>query len=123
MLIEFRVTNYRSFRDTQKFTMVSGPAPEHVETHTFDTGISDLRRLLRSAAVYGANAAGQTNLLRAIQVSTTSGRSRGPPIGRHPHENQKTKFAAGSPIRIYPDRHVRDPLPRVCGLTLCYPGR
>jgi uncharacterized protein len=67
MLIEFRVTNYRSFRDTQQFSMVSGPASEHVETHTFDTGIADLRRLLRSAAVYGANAAGKTNLLRAIQ--------------------------------------------------------
>jgi AAA15 family ATPase/GTPase len=66
MLIEFRVTNYRSFRETQKFSMVSGPGVEHLGTNTFDCRIPDLR-LLRSAAVYGANAAGKTNLLRALQ--------------------------------------------------------
>jgi uncharacterized protein len=67
MLVEFKITNYRSFRDLQTFSMVAGTGKEHLETHTLDSGIRELGRLLRSAAIYGPNAAGKTNLLRALQ--------------------------------------------------------
>jgi AAA15 family ATPase/GTPase len=67
MLIEFQVSNFRSFRDRQTFSMVAGSYPEHRETNTFDPKLPGFGRLVRSAAVYGANAAGKSNLLFALQ--------------------------------------------------------
>ncbi len=66
MLIEFRVANFRSFRDRQTFSMVADTLRQHMDTNTVDPDLATFPRLLRSAAVYGANAAGKTNLLRAI---------------------------------------------------------
>ncbi len=67
MLIEFRVQNFRSFRETQTLSMVADSFPEHMDANTFDPGLKGFGRFLRSAAVYGPNAAGKTNLLRAMQ--------------------------------------------------------
>lgn len=67
MLIELQVCNFRSFRENQTFSMVAGAYPEHGGTNTFDPGLPGFARLLRSGAVYGSNAAGKTNLLRALQ--------------------------------------------------------
>jgi uncharacterized protein len=67
MIIEFRVTNFRSFRDTQTLSMVGAPFQEHAQTNTFDPHVRGFDVLLRSAVVYGPNAGGKTNLLRAIQ--------------------------------------------------------
>ncbi|CAJ2376695.1 MAG: RloA protein [Arenicellales bacterium IbO2] len=71
MLIEFSVANFFSFKERQTFSMVASKNKELEETHTFVAPISggrDSIRLLRSAAVYGANAAGKTNLLFAIEA-------------------------------------------------------
>jgi uncharacterized protein len=67
MLIEFKVTNFRSFRATQIFSMVAGSFPEHKNSNTFDSRLLGFGRFLRSSVVYGPNAAGKTNLLRALQ--------------------------------------------------------
>src|SRR6266705_2911249 len=67
MLIEFQVENFRSFRERQTLSMVGAALPEHVTANTFDSGMKDFDRLLRSAVVYGPNAAGKTNLMKAIQ--------------------------------------------------------
>ena len=68
MLIEFRVTNFRSFKGTQIFSMVSTKSKEYLESNTFDPGLKGFNeRLLRSSGIYGANAAGKTNLLLALQ--------------------------------------------------------
>ena len=67
MLIEFQVANFRSIRDRQTLSMVADTGKEHLETHTFDSGIKRFDRLLASAAIYGPNAAGKTNLLKALQ--------------------------------------------------------
>src|SRR5437868_4661989 len=67
MLIEFRVTNFRSFRGPQVFSMVAGPFSEHLETNTFKTDLRGFGPFLRSAVIYGPNAAGKTNLLRGVQ--------------------------------------------------------
>lgn len=88
MLIQFKVTNYRSFKDTQVLSLVATPVREHFETHTVSSGIHDLGRLLRSAAIYGPNAAGKTNLLRAMQfmqqLVVTSATT--PPTTTIPHD-------------------------------------
>lgn len=72
MIIEFRVTNFRSFKDTQIFSMVAGAFSNHTENNTFSPELNGFdERLLRSAAIYGANASGKTNLLLALQFMQT----------------------------------------------------
>ena len=66
MLIEFSVTNYRSFRQTQTLSMTANTSPDLLEENTFSAAVKGLPRLLRSAVVYGPNAAGKTNLIRAV---------------------------------------------------------
>lgn len=64
MLIDFEVGNYLSFKDPVRLSMVAVNAyKEHLEDNTFELG--DFR-LLKSAAVYGANASGKSNLLAAM---------------------------------------------------------
>ena len=67
MLVEFSAANFRSINEVQKLTLVAGPGKEHVRQNTFEPGQTGFPRLLRSAVIYGANAAGKTNLLRALQ--------------------------------------------------------
>ncbi len=67
MLIDFRLTNYRSFSESQTLSMVASAGKEHEHTHLFASGVSVAPRLLRSAIVYGPNAGGKTNLVRAFQ--------------------------------------------------------
>ncbi len=67
MLIDFQVTNFRCFRDRQTFSMVADSHDQHIDSNTFDPDLASFPRLLRSGVVYGANAAGKTNLLRALQ--------------------------------------------------------
>ena len=67
MLIEFRAANFRSLNDAQTLSLVAGSASELVAENTIESGLPGFPRLLRSAVIYGANAAGKTNLLRALQ--------------------------------------------------------
>jgi hypothetical protein len=67
MLIDFRLTNYRSFHETQTLSMVAVSGKEHETTNLFASGSTVALRLLRSAIVYGPNAGGKTNLVRALQ--------------------------------------------------------
>ena len=68
MLLEFRVSNYRSFRDEQTFSMMAYPRHEEgLNTHAFATGVENIPPVLKTAAIYGANASGKSNLLKAIQ--------------------------------------------------------
>ena len=71
MLIEFSVANFRSIKDEVRLSLVAGPGKELRETHVVTPPLNEGVRsipLLRSAAVYGANAAGKTNLLRALRT-------------------------------------------------------
>ena len=69
MLIEFTVGNFRSFKDRVTFSMVAAnlvSQDKNVdENNTFE--VNDKLRLLKSAAIYGANASGKTNLVKAMQ--------------------------------------------------------
>lgn len=66
MLIEFRVTNFRSLRDEQVFSMVASKDKTLQDTHTLRSGIAAAPALLRSAAIYGPNAGGKSNLIKAL---------------------------------------------------------
>lgn len=65
MLIEFKVENYRSFKNLVTFSMVAIPAlKEHRKDNTFP--IYKKVNLLKNAIVFGANASGKSNLLKAL---------------------------------------------------------
>ena len=67
MLLEFSVTNYRSIRDTQTLRMTASRYYKGLEeTNCFDADVAGLPKLLHTAVIYGPNAAGKSNLLRAL---------------------------------------------------------
>lgn len=67
MLVEFRVTNFRSLRDEQVLSLVASKDKTLQDTHTLETGVNAVPKLLRSAVIYGANASGKSNLVKALQ--------------------------------------------------------
>ncbi|MDJ1181173.1 ATP-binding protein [Roseofilum sp. BLCC_M91] len=68
MLIEFSVGNYRSFKEPVTFSMVAANLdsknPQIDEDNSFSVGNN--LKLLKSAAIYGANASGKSNLVKAL---------------------------------------------------------
>jgi len=68
MLIEFSVGNYRSFKDTVTFSMVA--ADIVAKDKKLDDNnlfpVDTKLKLLKSAAIYGANASGKSNLVKAL---------------------------------------------------------
>ncbi len=67
MLVEFRIKNFRSLRDEQVFSLVASTDKTLLDTHALDTGMKAAPHLLKSAVVYGANASGKSNLIKALQ--------------------------------------------------------
>lgn len=67
MLIRFVVSNFMSFKDETEFNMLpaKGNGSTKLKTHISKTnsGIN----VLKTAAIYGANAAGKSNLINAIE--------------------------------------------------------
>jgi predicted ATPase len=62
MLIEFRVGNFRSFDEPQTFSLVASADTKHPDNCIpFRT-----LQLLKIAAVFGANASGKSNLIKAL---------------------------------------------------------
>lgn len=67
MFLEFNVTNYRSIRETQTLSLAASKYYNELnETNCFNSGIAGLPKMLRSSVVYGPNAAGKSNLFRAL---------------------------------------------------------
>ncbi len=66
MLIELNVTDYRSFKDTGCLQMTASSAVELREENSFVPPVPGMPRLLRSAVMYGPNASGKSNLLKAM---------------------------------------------------------
>lgn len=67
MLIEFRVKNFRSLRDEQVLSLVASPDTSLLDTHALGTGLKTAPHLLKSTVIYGANASGKSNLIKALQ--------------------------------------------------------
>lgn len=69
MLIEFSVSNYKSIRGEVTFSLVADGGSERWDTNVFEPELAAGVRsipLVTTAAIYGANAAGKTNLVRAL---------------------------------------------------------
>lgn len=67
MLVEFRVKNFRSLQDEQVLSLVASKDKTDRDTHTLATGLTAAPALLCSTAIYGANASGKSNLIKAMQ--------------------------------------------------------
>jgi AAA15 family ATPase/GTPase len=68
MLIRFRVRNFLSFKEEIELSMVAGKVqqhPEQIVRHPGRQGVD----LLRAALIYGANASGKSNLVKAIDFA------------------------------------------------------
>lgn len=66
MLIQFNFKNYKSFRDEVSLDLSATKITEH-ETHVVETAND---RLLKVAAIYGANASGKSNVYDAFEYMT-----------------------------------------------------
>ncbi len=65
MLLEFSVSNYLSFKQKATLSMLATSIKEHVDTNIFSTERYDL---LKGAVIYGANASGKSNMVRAMST-------------------------------------------------------
>ena len=65
MLIRFNVNNFSSFNDNQEFSMIAG----QVRNKSDRLFIGDSIKLIKFAAIYGANASGKSNLIKAMGLA------------------------------------------------------
>jgi uncharacterized protein len=65
MLLEFSVGNYLSFRERKTLNLVASSISDYKETNTIT---SERHTLLKGAVIYGANASGKSNFIRAVST-------------------------------------------------------
>ncbi|POZ51858.1 AAA family ATPase [Methylovulum psychrotolerans] len=95
MLIEFSVSNFRSFRDKQTFSMVAAPRlKKRGNVFKPDVKGEKLPDLLKVAAIYGPNASGKSNLIKALNIIDN--------IARREPSTQFTPFPV-APFRFDPE--------------------
>lgn len=72
MLIELKVSNFRSIREEQTFSLVAGNVDKELSACVIDRELPGLSgvRFLKGAAIYGANASGKSNVIEAISYVT-----------------------------------------------------
>lgn len=120
MLIQFKVSNFCSIQDTQTLSMVAGSGAE-LEQNTFTIDNNDQLRLLRAAGIYGANAAGKSNILNALFfmrffiVTWPSDSRAGDPIPVLPFLFNNARFSQPSEFEIH---FIKDRIRYQYGFTL-----
>lgn len=64
MLVQFSIKNFKSFKEKQDFSMEAGSGNENLDNIINIDGVNE--RILKTTAIYGANASGKTNLIDAF---------------------------------------------------------
>ena len=64
MILEFSVANFLSFKDKVTFSMIANATSGLDDNYI----ISNERRVLKTSAIYGANASGKTNLFQILTI-------------------------------------------------------
>ena len=97
MLLSFRCRNFRSIKEDITFSMLAVPSIEEMQEFLIPTGIQseNEKNVVRFAEIYGANASGKTNTMRAIHcmaehVRGSNGRQPGDKIQFSPHKLSKS---------------------------------
>ena len=69
MIIEFSVSNFRSIKELIEFSFEADSSKNHAD-NLFDVTLDGDKsiRLLKTAAIYGANASGKSNVLKALDT-------------------------------------------------------
>lgn len=67
MLVQFSVENFRSFRSRQVFSLASTSGTEHPQ-NVHKGSAPGVPSLVTTSAIYGPNASGKTNLVKAIHA-------------------------------------------------------
>ena len=65
MLVGFAVSNYKSFKDEQRISFEASK----ITRHKAHVAIKRNKRILKSGLIFGANAGGKSNLVKAIRFS------------------------------------------------------
>lgn len=65
MLVGFSISNYKSFKDTQSISFIASKITRHKE----HMAIKGNKKILKSGLVFGANAGGKSNLIKAVRFS------------------------------------------------------
>lgn len=68
MLIEFSVTNFLSLRERATLSLVKAKGQELEENNSFTPTAPATPALLHTAAIYGPNAAGKSNIIKALRL-------------------------------------------------------
>lgn len=94
MIIDFSVANFRSFRSEQRISFVASNQYKDLPENLIDPGLEGSEfsnmRLLKGLALYGANAAGKSNLLHSLKYL------------RRMVEHSATKLDEGDPTGVEP---------------------
>jgi len=67
MILKFQIANFRSIRDSFEFTL-EAESGQSKQQNLFEVAVAggQTLRLLKSAVIYGPNASGKTNFIRAL---------------------------------------------------------
>ena len=68
MLIRFKVKNFLSFRDEAEFSMMAADIESHQDHVIAHEGSTD-KRILKTSVIYGANASGKSNFVKALDFA------------------------------------------------------
>ncbi|MCK4721517.1 ATP-binding protein [bacterium] len=92
MLVRFSVENFKSIREEQTLSMVASNYEKELPENVIELDVLGLKgvNLLKSAVIYGANASGKSNLLKAMEFM------------RNFVENSATEIKPGEDIKIEP---------------------
>jgi predicted ATPase len=105
MLIEFRVSNFRSFHQEQVFSLEASKD----DTHPENLFPCRAFRLLKAAAIYGPNASGKSNLIKAIAFASSFVRDSATRL------NQGDEIPGVVPFRLAADAAAK---PSSFGITI-----
>lgn len=70
MLIRFHVSNFLSFNEEVELSLIPGRARKHPD-HIYEMSSGCGLKTLRAAIIYGANASGKSNLVKAMDFART----------------------------------------------------
>ena len=104
MLIEFKVKNFKSFKDEQVFSMVASP-DRNLSQNTITIPPLGNNKLVKSAVIYGHNASGKSNLVRAFDfvkmfILTSDNRTPGSEIRVQPFKLSNSTINAPSEFEV-----------------------
>jgi len=108
MLLDFRVKNYKSFRDEASFSMIAAPKQKGLDYSLFKTVHKGKKiKALPTSVIYGPNASGKTNMISAmdtLRAIVLRGNIRD-------SDENKTPNPAASNLELIPNSLLKEPEP------------